>query len=87
MKRRKTLLTVFLSLVGSVLASVPPGRPALHGFSAVQQELPACGTHCGTERWNVKTLSDADRDKVDFIPKEATVGWLVSQEHAAKSPA
>ena len=87
MKRRKTLLTVFLSLVGSVLASVPPGRPALHGFSAVQQELPACGTHCGTERWNVKTLSDADRDKVDFTPKEATVGWLVSQEHPAQSPA
>src|SRR5256884_7061537 len=87
MKRRKTLLAVLLSLVGSVLALVPPGRPAAYGFSAAQQELPACGTYCGTERWSVKTLSDADRDKVDFTPKEATVGWLVSQEHPAQSPA
>jgi len=87
MKRRKTLLAVLLSLVGSVLALVPPGRPAAYGFSAAQQELPACGTYCGTERWSVKTLSDADRDKVDFTSKEATVGWLVSQEHPAQSPA
>src|SRR5947199_6557482 len=87
MKRRKTLLAVLLSLVGSVLALVPPGRPAVYGFSASQHELPACGTYCGTERWSVKTLSDADRDKVDFTAKEATVGWLVSQEHPAQSPA
>ena len=87
MKRRKTLLAVSLSLVGSVLAFIPPGRPAAHGFSAAQQELPACGTYCGTERWSVKTLSDADRDKVDFTPEEATVGWLVSQERPAQAPA
>jgi hypothetical protein len=87
MKRRKTLLAVLLSLVGSVLASAPPGRPALYGFSATQQELPACGTYCGTERWSVKTLSDADRDRVDFSPKEATVGWLVSQERPDQAPA
>jgi hypothetical protein len=87
MKRRKTLLAVLLTLVGSVLAFVPPGRLAAHGFSAAQQELPVCGTYCGTERWSVKTLSDADRDKVDFTPKEATVGWLVFQEHPAQSPA
>ena len=86
MRRRKTLLAVLLSLVGSVLAFVPLGRPLAHGFSAPQQELPACGTNCGTERWSVKTLSDADREKVDFTAKEATVGWLVSQEHPAQSP-
>ena len=87
MKRGETLLALLLSLVGSVLAFVPPGRPAVYGFSAPQHELPACGTYCGTERWSVKTLSDADRDKVDFTAKEATVGWLVSQEHPAQSPA
>src|SRR5205807_6428653 len=87
MKRGETLLALLLSLVGSVLAFVPPGRPAVYGFSAAQHELPACGTYCGTERWSVKTLSDADRDKVDFTAKEATVGWLVSQEHPAQSPA
>lgn len=87
MKRRKTPLAALLTLVGSVLAFVSPRRPAAHVFSAAQQELPACGTYCGTERWSVKTLSDADRDKVDFTPKETTVGWLVSQEHPAQSPA
>src|SRR2546429_6465030 len=76
MKRRKTLLAVLLSLVGSVLALVPPGRPAAYGFSAAQHELPACGTYCGTERWSVKTLSDADRDKVDFTAR--------SEEHTSE---
>src|SRR5205823_13677633 len=87
MKRGETLLALLLSLVGAVLDFVPPGRPAVYGFSAPQHELPACGTYCGTEWWSVKTLSDADRDKVDFTAKEATVGWLVSQEHPAQSPA
>ncbi len=66
MKRGETLLALLLSLVGSVLAFVPPGRPSVYGFSAPQHELPACGTYCGTERWSVKTLSDADRIEGDF---------------------
>jgi hypothetical protein len=70
-----------LSVAGALLGSVFSGRPAR------PQEREACGVYCGTERWSVKTLSDADHNKVDFTPKEATVGWLISQEHPSQSPA
>lgn len=87
MRSRMKRLGVLLSLVGASLGSVSSGRPALPGFSARPQEREACGAYCGTERWSVKTLTDADHNKVDFAPKEATVGWLVSQERPAQLPA
>lgn len=37
-----------------------------------------CGTHCGTERWAVKTLSDSTVSRVKFTPKRKTVHWLVN---------
>jgi hypothetical protein len=40
---------------------------------------PACGVHCGTERWAVKTLSDEGMTCVDFSPRQTTIAWLVSQ--------
>ncbi len=40
----------------------------------------ACGVHCGTERWAVKTLSDDEATCVEFTPKHTTVSWLVSQQ-------
>lgn len=40
----------------------------------------ACGVHCGSERWAVKTLSDDEAACVDFTPKHTTVSWLVSQD-------
>lgn len=86
MKSRATPLGVLLSLVAAVLGLVFSEVPALHGFSAPLQELAACGVYCGTERWSVKTLTDVDDNKVDFTPKEATVGWLVSQQHPASLP-
>lgn len=30
------------------------------------QATPNCGSHCGTERWSVKTLSDSDAEQVDL---------------------
>lgn len=81
MRSRMTCLGLWLSLAGALLGSVFSGTPAR------PQEREACGVYCGTERWSVKTLSDADHNKVDFTPKEATVGWLVSQDHPAQSPA
>jgi hypothetical protein len=36
----------------------------------------ACGLHCGTERWDIKTLSDAKASKVDFTPKAGNVADL-----------
>ena len=53
------------TLVGASLGSISSGRPAAPRFSAPQQEREACGVYCGTERWTIKTLSDADRNKVE----------------------
>ena len=33
----------------------------------------ACGTHCGTERWAVKTFTDLDTGRVDLVPRAGTV--------------
>jgi hypothetical protein len=47
---------------------------------------PACGLHCGTERWAVKTLSDEGSTCIDFTPRETTVFWLVSQAPPERLP-
>jgi hypothetical protein len=78
MSFRATLLRVALTLLSFA---------GVHGLTASLQERAACGIHCGTERWSVKTLTDADRDKVNLAPKETTVGWLVSQDPPASLPA
>src|SRR5262245_26856719 len=36
----------------------------------------ACGTRCGVERWTVKTLTDADRERVRLSPRQTTVATL-----------
>lgn len=45
-----------------------------------------CGERCGTERWAVKTLSDADASRVNLTPQPATVAWLVAQPLPAHLP-
>lgn len=86
MKSRITRLSAW-TLVGASLGSISSGRPAAPPFSAPPQEREACGVYCGTERWTVKTLSDAAHNKIDFTPKEATISWLISQERPYPSPA
>jgi hypothetical protein len=40
----------------------------------------ACGVHCGSERWSVKTLSDdGARTVMTTTPREATVASLIQQ--------
>ena len=46
-----------------------------------------CGVHCGTQRWLVKTLSDADVASINFSPRPATVTWLTSQPAPSPLPA
>jgi hypothetical protein len=48
---------------------------------------PACGAHCGTERWMVKTLSDPDRDCVSLNVVDATVEELAALPEPARRPA
>lgn len=56
-----------------------------HGKAAPKP--PSCGPHCGTERWDVKTLTDADEDQVNFTPKQATVSDLVAVGAPDQNPA
>jgi hypothetical protein len=46
----------------------------------------ACGVHCGSERWAVKTLSDEEAACVNFTPRHTTVSWLVSQDVPMRLP-
>src|SRR5947209_5679577 len=83
MRSRAARLGILLSLVSAVLGFVFAERAAVHSLAASPQAAATCGVYCGTERWSVKTLSDADRDKVHFAPSEVTVGWLASQKPPA----
>ena len=51
------------------------------------QNYITCGAPCGTERWAVKTLSDADAASVNFSPRSTTVAWLTSQPAPSVLPA
>jgi hypothetical protein len=46
-----------------------------------------CGTHCGTERWPVKTLTDADAGHVNFTSVGTTVAHLRGLAVPASRPA
>src|SRR5205809_8013525 len=45
-----------------------------------------CGRRCGVERWQIKTLSDAERDRVDRTPVETTVEELVGLPRPRRTP-
>jgi len=40
--------------------------------------LYTCGTHCGEERWRIKTLFDRGAAKVGFTPRHTTVAELTA---------
>ncbi len=37
----------------------------------------SCGVHCGTERWAIKTLSDAESRKIDWGPRTISIAELL----------
>src|SRR5207247_1740786 len=45
-----------------------------------------CGRRCGVERWQIKTLSDAERDHVDRTPVETTVEELDALPRPRRTP-
>jgi hypothetical protein len=64
--------------------------PILLGLCLVgarSEPAQTCGTHCGTERWPVKTLTDADRASVNLTPTTTTVANLLSLVPPASLPA
>jgi hypothetical protein len=47
----------------------------------------ACGTHCGTERWAIKTLTDAQSPAaINSTPERTSVGALVALPAPPKLP-
>jgi len=62
-------LIIVLVILGSwlVRSLLHPAPPAY-----------TCGTHCGEERWRIKTLFDRAAVKVDFTPRPTTVAELTA---------
>jgi hypothetical protein len=83
-ERLAIVLTAVLAATSLVCCTKrkPSGTPPV----ATPTTVPACGVHCGTERWAVKTLTDADHAKVDYSAKEQTVAELVSQARPLHLP-
>jgi hypothetical protein len=85
-RTRVLVVAAIIVLACGVAAAWPAGhgqRPTLRIGAAQSDEQEATrlvGTaSCGIERWSVKTLTDADANKVKFTPVHAaTVGYLGS---------
>jgi hypothetical protein len=77
-KRRYWIALVIAAtiVVALVWIGVRRYRPAPETTKPIRT---ACGVHCGTERWAVKTLSEEGVNCIDFTPKQTTIAWLVSQ--------
>ena len=85
---KKTLLTVGVISAGALLASgyssggarkaASDACPSIAIPPPVRTSPTRCGVHCGTERWQVKTLSDPDADRVDLTPVATTVESLTA---------
>ncbi len=75
---RSVLLLLAVPVVSCLLlaATSDSADSSLHA-PASQAAAAAC-PKCGTERWDVKTLSDPDANQVNFTPKTATVKQLYS---------
>lgn len=68
-----------LLLAGAV--SLPAQRSPCPSVTIPPQPSPAparCGLYCGTERWQVKTLSDPDAPRVRLTPVATTVESLAA---------
>jgi len=75
----------FAVLVGpSITRAATHGIPGRRYLSA--QGVQSCGRRCGVERWEIKTLSDPDADRVDFTPVPTTVEALGALSRPARTP-
>jgi hypothetical protein len=88
LKQRTRQQILFLIVIVVVIALL---FKRFHQAAGPQHPAPApeaisCGVHCGTERWAVKTLSDASAAGVNLAATPVTVDWLVSQAQPAVLP-
>jgi len=83
MNHRLAVLLVLLSVM--LCGRVTPAQTQ----KAHQHKSPAssCGTHCGTERWGIKTLTDSGGAAVTAAtPTSSTVSKLTSEQAPAHLP-
>ena len=86
-QRRRLISLAFLAIVMGFLLYRQYQQSQRPTFGPQIHNNIACGVHCGTERWLVKTLSDADVASINFSPRPATVTWLTSQPAPSPLPA
>jgi hypothetical protein len=75
----------FAVLVGSPVTPVSSHGTPGPGYPSVQS-VRSCGRRCGVERWQIKTLSDLEADRVDFTPVPTTVEALGALPRPARTP-
>jgi len=83
---KKPLLLLLFTMLVALAAWYAGCAPRPFGSQPLPALGPACGTHCGTERWRVKTLSDPDRDCVSLTPVDATVEELAALPQPPRRP-
>jgi len=86
-QQRRLISLALLALVTAFLLYRQYQQGQRPAFGPHIQNNITCGVHCGTERWLVKTLSDADVAGINFSPRPATVTWLTSQPAPSPLPA
>jgi len=75
----------FAILVGLHAVPVPShGLPRREYLSA--QGMQSCGRRCGVERWEIKTLSDPDAERVNLAPVSTTVEALGALPRPSRTP-
>jgi hypothetical protein len=89
------VLAILIAVARSLGAQHPardttPKRSPCPSVAIPTQPTPAparCGLYCGTERWQVKTLSDADARRVRLTPVATTVESLAALPRPRYLPA
>jgi len=94
---RRPILVLLLALTGTGLAlavntcahRAPEAPTPATGPAPASSPPPAvvaCGQHCGTERWAVKTLSDDDASDVSSTVQDTTVAALTALPEPTSRP-
>ena len=90
-RRRRSSAAAAASVLPLALSFIPSQQPA--ATSATQTALTskkpvagaACGPHCGTERWPLKTMSDSGAFSVTLTPVQKSVAELVATTAPSES--
>jgi hypothetical protein len=68
MRARVAVAVALVAAATLAVAFASPGTPRMSSMSRASA--------CGVERWDVKTLTDPDKDKVNLKPKKITIEKL-----------